>query len=142
MALITYADKDKNASDNVRNEWRDVDANEVKNVVNANAASGGTSLTPTAIKTSSYTAANSDLVVVDASSGNVPITLPTGTNNRQVGILLWNVSGAFTCTVTAVGVDTINQSDTSFVLQNKNQQVMFQFSSALGAWLIIGGIYN
>jgi len=34
MSDITYLDKDKNASDGIRNEFRDVDANEIKTVVN------------------------------------------------------------------------------------------------------------
>src|SRR5690606_34747494 len=37
MAQITYTDKDKSGSDGVVNKWRDVDANEVKTVVNTNA---------------------------------------------------------------------------------------------------------
>lgn len=32
---VTYADKDKEQTDGVRNAWRDVDANEVKTAVNS-----------------------------------------------------------------------------------------------------------
>lgn len=39
MAAITYTDKDKTASDGIVNKWRDVDANEVKTVVNSKADS-------------------------------------------------------------------------------------------------------
>lgn len=38
MATITYTDKDKTGSDGIVNKWRDVDANEIKTVVNANDA--------------------------------------------------------------------------------------------------------
>ena len=37
MAQITYTDKNKTASDGIANKWRDVDANEVKSVINQNA---------------------------------------------------------------------------------------------------------
>lgn len=37
MADITYLDKDKTIKDGTRNKWKDVDANMVKNVVNAKA---------------------------------------------------------------------------------------------------------
>lgn len=39
MATITFTDKDKTASNGIVNKWRDVDANEVKSVVNTNAQS-------------------------------------------------------------------------------------------------------
>ena len=41
---ITYIDKDKTASDGIASKWRDVDANEVKTVVNANAGDIATKL--------------------------------------------------------------------------------------------------
>jgi hypothetical protein len=37
MANITYQDKDKTIQDGVRNKWRDIDANEVKQAVNSKA---------------------------------------------------------------------------------------------------------
>jgi len=55
MALITYADKDKDATDGIKNEWRDIDANEVKNVVNANAVAGGSTLDQLTVSTAGGT---------------------------------------------------------------------------------------
>ncbi len=37
MANISYADKDKNVKDGVKNKFRDIDANEIKNAVNSKA---------------------------------------------------------------------------------------------------------
>lgn len=90
-------------------------------------------LTATAVKTSSYTAAVNDLVLTDATSGNIPITLPTAPTN---GSLIWvkQTLGSNLTTITTGGSDVFNTPGglTSISLIGTNQGVQLQYNS--GIW--------
>lgn len=66
-------------------------------------------LTPTAIKTANYTAQPGELVLVDASSGNIDITLPAASPGVVVGVKKVDVSVNLVITYRA-GTDTIGSS--------------------------------
>jgi hypothetical protein len=74
-------------------------------------ASGGLSLTPTATKTAAYTAAVNDLVVVNATSANVPITLPTAPADKSmIAVKMIAVGTGFGTSITVGGSDVFNKA--------------------------------
>lgn len=97
-------------------------------------------LTPTAIKTTAYTAAANELVKIDATSATVPITLPTGQPDKtRIAVKMIAVSGTNTATITTSSTDVFNKSGgaTSATLSLLNQAVTFQYESATGIWSAI-----
>lgn len=114
----------------------DVAANKLQGQVNAKASN----LTPTAIKTSAYTAAANDLVKTDASAGNVPVTLPTAPADKtRIAVKMIAVSGSNTTTIATGGSDVFNKAggSTSVSLSLLNQAITFQYESATGIWSVI-----
>jgi hypothetical protein len=96
-------------------------------------------LTPTSVKTSSYTAAVFDLVLTDATGGTVPITLPTAPADKtQILVKMITTSGTNTTTITCGGSDTFNKAGgaTTATLSTLNQGVTLQYSSSTSAWIV------
>lgn len=123
MAQITYTDKDKTGTDGMVNKWRDVDANEVKTVVNENATildSKMASLITAERKTESYTLVLADagklveMNVGDANNLTVPpnssVAFPIGTQ------ILISQYGAGATTIVAGDGVTIRSKDSALIL--------------------------
>jgi hypothetical protein len=108
-----------------------------KSVMAVGAAQG---LTPTAIKTSAYSANAGDFVPVDVSGGSVTVTLPTTpTDQSRIGIKLVKLSGTNTVTIAAGGSATFNDdATTSATLRLLNQGVTFQYNSSANVWYVQG----
>jgi lysophospholipase L1-like esterase len=106
----------------------------------ANGSAGGSSLSPTAVKTSSYTAAANDFVVADISASNVPITLPTAPADKTIiGVKVIAVKGyAYSTTITTGGSDVFNiaSGPTVFTLTLLNQAVLLQYKSSSAIWYV------
>lgn len=98
------------------------------------------SLTPTAVKTSAYTAAAGDLVPVDTTSASVTITLPSGASDgAQVGAKHIVRGGTHVVTILCSGSDVINRSGgaTTYALTTLGQSSTLQYKS--GIWYVISG---
>jgi hypothetical protein len=100
------------------------------------------SLVPTTVKTSAYTAAASDYVPVDISSGSVTVTLPTAPADKtRIGAKVVKVSGTVgstTLTVAAGGADVFNIAggSTSLTLNAKFQSVLLQYAASSAIWYV------
>jgi hypothetical protein len=108
----------------------------------AGSASSSTSstLTPTAVKTSNYTAVAGDFVPVDTTSGSVTVTLPnTPADKSQVEVKMIIQGGTNTVTVNCAGSDTFNRTGgaTSATLSLLAQAMWMQYNATLGVWYII-----
>lgn len=106
------------------------------------AGSGGASaLAPTAVKTSGYTAAVSDLVPVDATSGGVTITLPTAPADKSLIAIKKIDSSPNAVTIARGGSDVFNKAagSTSLTLSLANQAVLLQYASSTGVWYVTAG---
>jgi lysophospholipase L1-like esterase len=101
----------------------------------ASAIGAAAGTTPTSTKTSAYTAALSDLVLVDASSGPITITLPVITANGQRVAVKKIDTSANVVTVAAGAGNTIGSASASSVpIRLQDQAVTYQ---AYGAnWVI------
>jgi hypothetical protein len=103
-------------------------------------------LTPTAVKTSAYTASPGDFIPVDTSGGNVTITLPSApTNNTRVEIKMINTTvnvtngyGNNIVTFSTGGSDVFNKASgpTSGYLTLLNQAVMLQYAASPAIWYV------
>jgi len=90
-----------------------------------------TAYTNTAIKTTNYTAADKDRVLVDSTGGALNITLPTGVEGMM--IVVQDIGGsATTNNITVVG--TIN-GNVNYVIANNFGNVELLFSD--GDWIIV-----
>lgn len=101
-----------------------------------NVVVAGNTLAPTNVKTSAYTAAAGDLVLVDTTSGNVVITLPVATpGSRAIGVKLVTLGGSNTVTVNTSGSDVFNKTggSTSATLSLLNQG--FVVVPSTGLWV-------
>lgn len=99
----------------------------------------GASLTPTAIKTSAYTAAAGDLVLVDSTSGVITITLPTAPADKTlVGVKQEAALTPNTVHVACGGSDQFNNDgSTNTTLQTQNEAGVWQYISATSRWVKI-----
>jgi hypothetical protein len=97
-------------------------------------------LVPTAAKTSAYTAAVNDLVIVDGTSSSVVITLPTAPPNLStVGVKRYDATytSANIPTVARGGSDAfLGGGTTAFQLPLQGQAVIFQYSAGTAQWLV------
>lgn len=96
-------------------------------------------LVPTSVKTSGYTAAPSDFVPVDASGGTVALTLPAAPADKaRIGVKVIALSGSNTVTVTRGGSDVFNKAGGSTVLTLKValQSVILQYAAIPGIWYV------
>jgi hypothetical protein len=98
-------------------------------------------LTPTGIKTAAYTANPGDLVEVDASGGNVPVTLPsTPADQTVVAVKMVKTAGGNTATVSTSGGATFNDDgSTSITLKLANQSTIVQYEAAANVWIVLSG---
>lgn len=72
-------------------------------------SAGSSGLTPTALKTANYTAANGDLVVCDASGGAFTVTLPAGASGFRVGVKKIKADTSFNkVTIDGNGAETLD----------------------------------
>jgi hypothetical protein len=97
-------------------------------------------LTPTAVKTSAYTAVVGDLVPVNTTSGAVTITLPTTpVDKAQIAIKHVIQGGTNAVTIACGGSDVINKTggSTSFTLATLNQGVWFEYKASTGIWYAV-----
>src|ERR1039457_1305324 len=93
------------------------------------------SVVPSAsVYTSAHTAAIGEYARVDASAGNIPVTLPTApANNTTIGVKQIAVSrGVYTTTVTCGTGDALNKTggSTSYTLTLPSQGAIFQYNTA------------
>lgn len=96
-------------------------------------------LTPTAVKTSSYTAAPSDYVLTDSTAGTVPITLPTTPADKtRIGIKMVIQGSTNTTTIACGGSDHFNLSTgpTTATLTLLNQATILQYASSSATWIV------
>ena len=99
-------------------------------------------LTPTAVQTGTYPANPGDLVITNAVSGNVTVTLPTAPADKTViGAKMVNttLSSGYTTSVAAGGSDVFNTSGntTPRVLYLSNQTVILQYQASIATWYVV-----
>jgi hypothetical protein len=97
-------------------------------------------LTPTAVKTSGYTAAAGDFVPVDTSSGAVTITLPNApADGSVVEIKLIKQSSNNAVTIACQGSDVFNIASgvTSAKLPFLHQSILLQYKSSSAIWYVV-----
>src|ERR1035438_8535779 len=97
-------------------------------------------LVPSAtVYTSAHTGTGGEYARVDASAGNVPVTLPTApANNTTIGVKQIAVSGVYATTVTCGTGDALNKTGgaASYALTLASQGAVFQYQTAGAYWLI------
>lgn len=102
-------------------------------------SSAGSALTPTAVKTTTYTAVVGDLVVCDVTSG-FTVTLPTAPADKaEIAVkIVAPASPANTLTIAAGGSDVFNvaSGSTSLTLTRKFQSVWLQYKSSSAIWYV------
>jgi hypothetical protein len=99
-----------------------------------------TSLTPTAVKTSAYTAVAGEFVPVDTTSGVVTVTLPTAPADKAtVGVKHVVQGSTNTVTVATGGSDVFNKAggSTSLTLTLLTQGVLLQYQASGGIWYVV-----
>lgn len=97
-------------------------------------------LAPTAVKTTTYTAAVSDFVPCDNTGASFTVTLPTAPVDKSViGVKLVILGAAHTITIAAGGSDVFNKTggSTSLSLSLLNQAVILQYKASGGIWYVI-----
>lgn len=100
----------------------------------------GLNLALTGVKTGSYTAAVADLVVTDASSATVPITLPTAPPNLStIAVKMIAIGNSFTTTVTTGGSDVFNKAggSTTLTMRSKDEAILLQYNSSTAIWVVV-----
>jgi hypothetical protein len=90
-------------------------------------------LTPTANKTSAYTAVDGDLVMCDDTGGSFTVTLPAATLGRVVGIKKL-ASSSNTVTISRAGTDTIGAAAATSVSVKLTDETTTLQCSATGVW--------
>lgn len=97
-------------------------------------------LIPTAVKTTTYSAAANDFIPCDNTSGSFTVTLPNAPADRTViGIKMIIQGGANNITVACAGSDVFNKAGggTSGTLSYLNQCYLFQYKSSSAIWYLI-----
>lgn len=108
--------------------------------VSLTALSDRLGLTPTAVKTTTYTAAAGDLVPCDTTSAGFTVTLPTAPADGSVIAVKHVIRGSTNVvTVAAGGSDVFNKSGggTSQTITLVNQGMLFQYKSSSAVWYIV-----
>lgn len=97
--------------------------------------SGAGNLTPTATKTTAYTAAALDLVLCDATAGTFAVTLPTApADGTRIAVKKVDNS-ANNPTVACGASDTFESGSTSFAIATQWRTVVFQYHA--GVWYAV-----
>jgi len=102
------------------------------------ADSKGAKVTPTAVKTSNYSAAANEYVPIDTSSGTVQVTLPTTPADGTV-VVVKRVAGATNLgTVVTGGSDVFNVSggSTTATVTLLNQHYTFTYRATGAIWYV------
>jgi hypothetical protein len=97
-------------------------------------------LTPTAAKTSAYTASAGDFVPVDTTGGAVTITLPAAPADRTLIEVKHVIQGGTNAvTVACGGSDVFNRAGgaTSFTLPTLAQGALLQYKSSAALWYVL-----
>lgn len=97
-------------------------------------------LTPTTVKTTTYSAAANDFVPCDNTSGSFTITLPNAPADKTVfGAKMVIQGGTNTITISCSGSDVFNKvgGSTSGTLSYSNQCYIFQYKASSGIWYLI-----
>lgn len=105
----------------------------------AGTGGGGSSLAPTAVKTSAYTASASDLVPANATSGAFTVTLPAAPADKtQVAVKKIDPS-ANAVTIAAAGSDVFNvtSGSTTLSLPLQFQAAVLQYSTTGAIWYVL-----
>jgi hypothetical protein len=107
---------------------------------------GGASLTPTAVKTSAYSAAAGDLVPCDtATTGSFTVTLPSApSDGAQVRIEHILQGGGGVVTVACGGSDVINRTGgpTSFTMPTLGQAATLQYKASGAIWYVLASDFE
>ncbi len=102
------------------------------------ASSGGSSTTPTAVKTSTYSAAAGDLVPCDTTGGAFTVTLPTAPADKAT-IVVSVVAGRDMLTIACGGSDVFNKtSGLTSILLSSDQSVTLQYKATGAIWYVLG----
>ena len=121
----------------VNNAVPDIDATNLNSI---STAIRNLQLTPTAVKSTNYTAAAGDLVRVDLSSAAFTITLPSSPPDcTRIGALVVTPSGSGApCTISRGGTNAINKAGTtSTTITGAGELVVLHYDSATGLWFTI-----
>lgn len=114
---------------------------DLASTIPTSSGSSASALTPTSIKTAAYTAAAGDLVLVDATAGDVPIALPVGPANRvQVGVKLVATAAGHVATANVAGSVRFNLSTGATValtIALLNQGAVFQYDTTNSVWIVL-----
>lgn len=97
-------------------------------------------LTPI-VEAANYTAHPGDLVLVDTTSSNITVTLPTAPVDKAViGVLIYKQPGSNTATAAAGGADTFNDTGgTTKNLKTLFELKVWQYDAALTTWVATAG---
>ena len=126
----------------LKDNWADgntIHASDINAI--ADAVNNTSDFITVSVQTSNYTATAGNLVPVNASSGNLTVTLPSSPIDGARVIVEKIDSSTHTVTVNCSGSDrfTVSNGNTSFVLSNPSQAVTFHYASASAIWYIISG---
>lgn len=97
-------------------------------------------LTPTAIKTSNYSAVINDFIPCDNTSGSFTVILPTTPADKSViGIKTVTQSSTNTITISAGGSDVFNKAggSSSLTISLLNQAFLLQYKSSTAIWYVL-----
>lgn len=97
-------------------------------------------LTPTAVKTTTYSATANDFIPCNNTSGSFTITLPNAPADKTViGIKMVIQGGTNTIGISCAGSDVFNKAggSTSGTLSYLNQCYIFQYKSSSAIWYLI-----
>lgn len=94
---------------------------------------------PVSVQTANYTAAQNQLVPVNATSGAVTVTLPTAPPDETVACIK-KVAGSNNVTVATGAGDVFNVAGgpTTWTLALVGQSIIIQYSAAAAIWYILG----
>ena len=100
---------------------------------------GGSSLTPTDVKTSAYTASTNDLVRCDTTSGGFSVTLPSSPADGATIAFLDMASTFATSNLTVLPNTgkTIESDSTSYILDINGTSVSFVYNLASTNWRLL-----
>jgi hypothetical protein len=97
-------------------------------------------LAPTAVKTTTYSAAINDFIPCDNTSGSFTVTLPTAPADKSVIEVKTVIqSGANTVTIARGGTDVFNKAggSTSLTISYLNEAFWLQYKASTGIWYVL-----
>lgn len=103
-------------------------------------ASDGLGLTPTPVQNSNYTAAPGDFVLVDTTTRNVTISLPTAPLDKsEIAVKLVTQNIANSLRVSCGGADVFNKAGgpTSEYILTEEQTILVQYQASGAIWYVI-----